>query len=254
MTLRGRVALVTGGGRGIGRAIALGLAEDGADVAVNFRRDEDAARATVREIEKLDRHANAYAASVDDFDACARMVDQTLADFGHVDILVNNAGVASRGQTVADTDPVELDRVIRTHAMGAWGLSKLVLPSMREQPRGDIVMISSAAVLHMAPNSAPYNMAKAALEALAWTLAKEERRNGIHVNVVAPGLVDTEMGRRLVKGAMGVEDIRTMDERSAFGHVCSPEEVADAVRFVVSERAAYVTCQRIGVDGGAFGF
>ena len=93
-------------------------------------------------------------------------------------------------------------------------------------------------------------MAKAALEALAWTLAKEERRNGIHVNVVAPGLVDTEMGRRLVKGAMGVEDIRTMDERSPFGHVCSPEEVADAVRFVVSERASYVTGQRIGVDGG----
>ena len=95
-------------------------------------------------------------------------------------------------------------------------------------------------------------MAKAALEALAVTLAKEERRNGIHVNVVAPGLVDTEMGRRLVKGAMGVDDIRTMDARAAFGHVCSPEEVADVVRFVVSEQASYITGQRIGVDGGAF--
>jgi NAD(P)-dependent dehydrogenase (short-subunit alcohol dehydrogenase family) len=95
-------------------------------------------------------------------------------------------------------------------------------------------------------------MAKAALEALAWTLAKEERRNNVHVNVVAPGLVDTEMGRRLVKGAMGVEDIRTMDERSPFRHVCSPEEIADAVRFVVSERASYLTGQRIGVDGGLF--
>ena len=94
--------------------------------------------------------------------------------------------------------------------------------------------------------------AKAALEALAWTLAKEERRHGIHVNVVAPGLVDTEMGRRLVKGAMGVDDIRTMDTRAAFGHVCSPEEVADAVRYVVSEAASYVTAQRIGVDGGLF--
>ena len=113
-------------------------------------------------------------------------------------------------------------------------------------------MISSAATLHMAANSAPYNMAKAALEALAATLAKEERRNGIHVNVVAPGLVDTEMGRRLVKGAMGVSDIRTMDSGSAFGHVCSPEEVADAVRFLVSDRATYLTGQRIGVDGGAF--
>jgi 3-oxoacyl-[acyl-carrier protein] reductase len=250
--LDGRVALVTGGGRGIGKAIALGLAEDGADVAINYRRDEGAARETVVELEKLGRQARAYAASVDDYTQCEMMIAAALADFGHIDILVNSAGNASRGQTVADTDPAELERVIRTHAFGAWSCSKLVLPSMRTQPRGDIVMISSAATLHMAANSAPYNMAKAALEALSATLAKEERRNGIHVNVVAPGLVDTEMGRRLVKGALGVDDIHSMDERSAFGHVCSPEEVADAVRYVVSERASYVTGQRLGVDGGAF--
>ena len=247
-----RVALVTGGGRGIGKAIALGLAQDGADVAVNYRRDEESALATVAEIEKLGRRARAYAASVDDHAQCAQMVEAAVADFGFVDILVNNAGNASRGQTVADTDPAELERVVKTHAFGAWSCSKLVLPSMRTRPRGDIVMISSAATLHMGANSAPYNMAKAALEALAATLAKEERRHGIHVNVVAPGLVDTEMGRRLVKGAMGVDDIRTMDSSAAFGHVCTPEEVADAVRFVVSEHASYVTGQRIGVDGGAF--
>jgi NAD(P)-dependent dehydrogenase (short-subunit alcohol dehydrogenase family) len=250
--LEGRVALVTGGGRGIGKAIALGLAEDGADIAVNYRRNEEAALETVAEIEKLGRRARVYAASVDDFAQCETMVEAAIADFGHVDILVNNAGNASKGRTVADTDPAELDRVMRTHAFGAWSCSKLVLPSMRTQPRGDIVMISSAATLHLAANSAPYNMAKAALEALSATLSKEERRNGIHVNVVAPGLVDTEMGRRLVKGAMGVDDIHSMDERSAFGHVCSPEEIADAVRFVVSERASYITGQRIGVDGGAF--
>jgi NAD(P)-dependent dehydrogenase (short-subunit alcohol dehydrogenase family) len=179
------------------------------------------------------------------------MVGQVLAAFGAVDILVNNAGNASRGNTVADTDPAELDRVWRTHTFSSFMCSKLVLPAMRTRPRGDIVMISSAATLHMAANSSPYNMAKAALEALAWTLAKEERRNGIHVNVVAPGLVDTEMGRRLMKGAAGIDDIHTLDERSAFGHVCSPEEVADAVRYVVSERASYVTGQRIGVDGGS---
>jgi NAD(P)-dependent dehydrogenase (short-subunit alcohol dehydrogenase family) len=252
MMLEGRVALVTGGGRGIGRGIALGLAEDGADVAVNYRRDEDAARETVEEIEKLGRRAVAYAASVDDFAQCEAMIAAVLADFGYVDILVNNAGNASRGQTVADTDPAELERVVKTHAFGAWSCSKLVLPSMRARPRGDIVMISSAATLHMGANSAPYNMAKAALEALSATLAKEERRNGIHVNVVAPGLVDTEMGRRLVKGAMGVDDIRTMDQRAAFGHVCSPEEVAAAVRFLVSDGGSYITGQRIGVDGGAF--
>ncbi len=250
--LEGRVALVTGGGRGIGKAIALGLATDGADVAINYRKDEASASETVAEIERLGRRARAYAASVDDFAQCEAMVAAAIADFGYVDILVNNAGNASRGQTVADTDPAELDRVVRTHAFGAWSFSKLVLPSMRARPRGDIVMISSVATLHMAANSAPYNMAKAALEALASTLAKEERRNGIHVNVVAPGLVDTEMGRRLVKGAMGVDDIHSMDAASPFGHVCSPEEVADAVRFVVSERASYLTGQRIGVDGGAF--
>jgi NAD(P)-dependent dehydrogenase (short-subunit alcohol dehydrogenase family) len=123
---------------------------------------------------------------------------------------------------------------------------------MRARPRGDIVFISSAAVVLMAPRSAPYNMAKAALEALAWTLAKEERRHGVHVNVVAPGLVDTEMGRRLVKGAMGVDDIRTMDGSSPFGHVCSPDEVADAVRFLVGPQGGYLTAQRLGVDGGPF--
>jgi NAD(P)-dependent dehydrogenase (short-subunit alcohol dehydrogenase family) len=246
------VALVTGGGRGIGRAIALGLAADGADVAVNYRRDEESARATVAEIEKLGRRAVAYAASVDDFSQCETMVNAAITEFGHVDILVNNAGNASRGQTVADTDPAELERVIRTHAFGAWSCSKLVLPSMRAQTRGDIVMISSAATIHMGANSAPYNMAKAALEALAATLAKEERRNGIHVNTVAPGLVDTEMGRRLVKGAMGVDDIHSMDAGAPFGHVCTPEEVADAVRFVVSARGSYITNQRIGVDGGSF--
>jgi 3-oxoacyl-[acyl-carrier protein] reductase len=250
--LAGRVALVTGGGRGIGKAIALGLAADGADIAVNYRKDAAAAAETVAEIERLGRRAVAYAAPVDDGEACAAMVTGVLDDFGAVDILVNNAGIASRGHTVADTDPAEMERVWRTHALGAWTCSKLVLPSMRTRPRGDVVMISSAAVVHMAANSAPYNMAKAALEALAWTLAKEERRNGIHVNVVAPGLVDTEMGRRLMKGAAGIDDIRTLDARSPFGHVCSPEEVADAVRFVVSERASYVTGQRIGVDGGLF--
>ena len=174
-----------------------------------------------------------------------------LDDFGAVDILVNNAGIASRGQTVADTDPAEIERVWRTHVLGVDVLEARAPVDAHPAARRHRDDLERGRV-HMGANSAPYNMAKAALEALAWTLAKEERRNGIHVNVVAPGLVDTEMGRRLVKGAMGVEDIRTMDARSPFGHVCTPEEVADAVRFVVSERASYVTGQRIGVDGGPF--
>ncbi len=252
MTLAGRTALVTGGGRGIGKAIALALAADGADVAINYRRDDASAEATVAEIEAFGRRARAYKADIADFAECESMVGAAILELGPIDILVNNAGVASRGGSVKNTEPAEVHRLFDTHAFGAWALSKLVIPSMRTKPRGDIVMISSAAVVMMGANGAPYNMAKAALEALAWTLAKEERRHAIHVNVVAPGLVDTEMGRRLVKGAMGVEDIRTMDAASSFGHVCTPEEVADVVRWVVSPAASYVTSQRIGVDGGTF--
>jgi len=244
------VALVTGGGRGIGRAISLGLAEDGADVAVNFRRDEEAARATVEAIRALGRRAEAYQASVDSWDDDRRMVEQVLADFGYVDLLVNNGGVASRGHTVADTDPAELERVVRTHALGPHFLCKLVVPSMRERPRGDVVMISSVATTHMAAGGAPYNMGKAALEALAFTLAREERRSGIHVNVVAPGLVVTEMGHRLARAVRGVDDATELDAESPFGRVCRPEDVADVVRFLVSDAAGYVTGQRIAVDGG----
>ena len=252
MGLEGRVALVTGGGRGIGRAVSLALAEDGADVAINYRRDEQAASDTVADVEKLGRRAAKYQASIDSWDEDVAMVDAVLSDFGGVDILVNNAGIASRGNSVADTDPAEFERVWRTHAFGSFALSKLVLPSMRERPRGDIVMVSSNATVHMAGYSSPYNVAKAGLEALARTLAKEERRHNIHVNVVAPGLVETEMGRRLVKGAMGVEDISTLDARAPFGHVCTPEEVADVIRFLVSDASGYLTDQKITIDGGGF--
>ncbi|MBA2325121.1 MAG: SDR family oxidoreductase [Actinobacteria bacterium] len=252
MVVDGRVALVTGGGRGIGRAIALALAGDGADVAITYRRDRDAAHETVAELEKLGRRASAYPASVDSQEDDEALAAGVLDDFGFVDILVNNAGIASRGQDVVTTDPAEMERLWRTHVFGPFMLSKLVLPSMRQRDRGDIVMISSAATVHWAGNSAPYNVAKAGIEALARTLAKEERRHGIHVNVVAPGLVETEMGRRLVKGAMGVEDIHTLDAGAPFGHVCTPEEVADVVRFLVSDGGGYLTDQKIVIDGGSF--
>jgi NAD(P)-dependent dehydrogenase (short-subunit alcohol dehydrogenase family) len=250
--LEGRTALITGGGRGIGRAIALGLAADGADVAVNYRRDADSAAATVADIEALGRRGFAFAGSIDDPADCEAVAAGAAEAFGAVDILVHNAGIASRGGKVTRTEVAEVERVWRTHALGAFVLSNLLVPGMRERPRGDVIMISSAATTHMAANSAPYNMAKASLEALARGLAKEERRHGIHVNVVAPGLVETDMGRRLVKGAMGVDDIHTLDERSPFGHVCTPEEVAAVVRFLVSDAGGYLTDQRIVVDGGTF--
>lgn len=250
MSVAGRVALVTGAGRGVGRGIALALAADGADVAVNYRRDADSAQAVVEEIRAMGRKAEAYAASVDDWEADQEMVARIQSDLGPVGILVNNAGIASRGQSVADTEPAELQRVMATHAFAAHYLSKLVVPGMRDLPRGDVIMISSAATRSLGPNGAPYNMAKTALEALAMTLFKEERAFGTRVNIVAPGLVETEMGRRLMKASAGVKDLRDLDADMPFGHVCQPEDVANVVRFLVSEQNSYVTGERIYCDGG----
>ena len=250
VSLAGRVALVTGASRGIGRAIALALAEAGADVAVNFRRDEGAANETVAEIQALGRKAKAYSASVENWDEDQAMVEAVLKDFGKIDILINNAGIASRGQAVADTDPAEMERVVRIHAFGPHYLCKLVVPQMRGLGRGDIVMISSVATLGMGARGGPYNMGKAAMEALALTLAKEERNHGIRTNIVAPALTVTEMGRRLTKATSGVEDIHQLDARSPFGRVSVPEDVAAAVVWLVSSANPYANGQKVNINGG----
>ena len=249
MPLSGRVALVTGGGRGIGRAVSLALAEDGAAVAVNYRRNEEAARQTVDDITRRGGNARMYHATIDDFERAQEMVAMIEGELGAVSILVNNAGIASRGLSVVDTDPGELRRVVAIDAFGSHYLSKLVVPQMRQLGRGDIVMISSVASRGLAANGGPYNMAKAAMEALAVTLSREERQNGIRVNVVAPGLVETEMGRRLMKATAGVTDMRTLDASMPFGKVCQPEDVANVVRFLVSERNVYITGEKIYCDG-----
>jgi len=250
VSLAGRTALVTGGSRGIGRAIALSLAEAGADVAVNYRRDEGAAQETVDAIKALGRKAKAYSASVENWDEDVRMVADVLEDFGSIGILVNNAGIASRGQSVADTDPAEMERVVRVHAFGPHYLCKLVVPHMRNEKRGDIVMISSVATLGHGPRGAPYNMGKAAMEALALTLAKEEREHGIRTNIVAPSLTVTEMGSRLTKATTGIADIHELDARSPFGRVSVPEDVAAAVTWLVSDANPYANGQKININGG----
>jgi 3-oxoacyl-[acyl-carrier protein] reductase len=248
-----RVALVSGGGRGIGRAISIALAEDGCDVAVNYRRDVEAAEQTVKDIEALGRRAVAVAGSVADWDDCVRMVEQSVDALGPMSILVHNGGIASRGNSVADTDPDEFDRVVRTHLYGGFYLSKLCIPHMISTGgRGDIVMISSVATDGLSANGSPYNAGKAGLEAVAFGLAKEVQRHGIHVNIVAPGLVATDMGDRLTKAMTGgkAEEATALDRGAPFGHVCRPEEVADVVRWLCSDGAGYVHGVRIRVDGG----
>lgn len=251
--LDGRVALVTGGGRGIGRGISELLAEHGAVVAVNYRRDREAAEETVAAIEAAGGTARAFGASVDDPEECRRLAGDVVGAFGPIEILVCNAGVASRGLAVADTEADELWRLVSTHALGPHQLCRHVLPSMRTAGRGDIVFVSSVATSHMAANGAPYNMGKAAMEALAMTLAKEERAHGIHVNVVAPGLVETDMGVRLARAMTGnreLHDLRVLDHAAPFGRVCQPIDVANVVLWLCSEGAGYVTGQRIECDGG----
>jgi 3-oxoacyl-[acyl-carrier protein] reductase len=249
--LAGRTAIVTGGSRGIGRAISVALARHGAAVAVNYRRHAAAAEQLAAELTAASRSTRAFRASLESNEQIEDMVGAVIAELGPPDIVVNCAGVASRGQPVADTDPAELTRLMAVNAFGPHRLAQLVIPGMRKRGLGHIVMISSTATRVMGANGAPYNMAKAAMEALAYTLAAEEERYGIRVNVVAPGLVETEMGRRMARAVHGVADMSALDAASPFGRVCQPEDVAGVVAFLVGPAAGYVTGQRIAVDGGA---
>lgn len=249
-TLSGRVAVVTGSSRGVGRGIALRLAAGGAAVAVNFRRDAEAADDVVSQIVSAGGQAKAYKAAIDDDAAVDTMVEAVRADLGPIDIVVSNAGTASKGQPVADTPGPDFLSLLQVHVLGPIHLVQRVLPDMRAAERGDVVMISSSTVTDAPPMSAPYTMAKSAMEMCVRTIAREERTHGIRANIVAPGLVETEMGRRLIRASTGGGSIDDIAQSYPFGRVCTPGDVAGAVAYLVSDDAAYVTGQRITVDGG----
>ena len=252
LPLSGRVALVTGGGRGIGAAISTELALSGAAVVLTYRKDKRAADTLVDNLVGDGARALAVQSHVDDPEASAEAVAAAISQFGSLSLLVSNAGVASRGYGVADTTVDELTSVLAVHAVGPHQLVRAALPHLRQHQRSDVVFISSIATSVWGANGAPYAMGKAAVEALAHTLAKEERRHGVHVNIVAPGLTDTEMGRRLARATRDVRDIHELDDRSPFGRVCAPEDIARAVRFLVGPEGSYVNDQRIVIDGGTF--
>ncbi|MGE2836855.1 SDR family NAD(P)-dependent oxidoreductase [Mycobacterium sp. SMC-4] len=248
--LDGRIAVVTGSSRGVGRAIALRLAADGAAVAVNYRREAGAADEVVSEIVAAGGRARAYGAAIDDEAAVDAMVEAVRSDLGPVDIVVSNAGTASKGQSVGDTPAADFLSLLQVHALGPIHLLQRVLPDMRAARRGDVVMVSSSTVAEAPALAAPYTMAKAAMEMCIRTIAQEERAHGIRANIVAPGLVETEMGRRLVKAATGGGAMEDIAASYPFGRVCTPADVAGAVAYLVSDDASYVTAQRITVDGG----
>jgi NAD(P)-dependent dehydrogenase (short-subunit alcohol dehydrogenase family) len=249
--LDGKTAIITGSARGIGRATAELFAAEGAQVTINDI-DGDVAEQAAGEIQG---ETVSVAGDLTKPGACDEVVQKTVETFGKVDILVNNAGIGSTAvgrRPVVETPPEDVLKLIAHHTMGSLYMCQLLVPAMRDLERGDVVMISSQAAQQLGPTSVTYNIAKAGMEALAHTLAKEERKYRIRVNVVAPGLVDTDMGLKLMNVTAGVTDMRQMDERMPFGFVCHPSDIANAVVFLCSEEGRYITNQRLTVNGGGF--
>ena len=251
--LSGRTALITGSSRGIGRGIALALARAGANIAINYRKDAEAAHETVEAIRALGVKAEAFPGSIGEVAECETLVAAVADHFGGFDILVNNAGIASSGRSVADTDASELQRVMAVHALGPHYMSHFALPHLRKAARSDIIMISSVATDGNAPNGAPYNMGKSAMESLALTFAKEEMPNGVRVNIVKPSLTVSDMGERLARAVTGVADIHELDKRFPFGRVPTPDDVAAAVLWFVSSANPYCSGQSLSIDGSGGG-
>lgn len=237
--LSNRVALVTGGSRGIGRAIALVLARTGAAVAVNYRERDQQAAEVVAAIQGAGQRAIAVGADVSAREAVEGMVRQVEAELGPVDVLVNNAGVATiRG--IDDLDEEEFDRTIAINLKSAFLCTQAVLPGMRARHWGRIVNISSLAARGGGAIGAHYNASKAGLEGLTRGYAARLAPEGITVNAVAPGLIDTDMAEPLKRGGQAA--------RIPVGRFGGAEEVAQAVVMVVGN--AFMTGQTIPVNGG----
>jgi len=250
--LEGRSALITGGSRGIGRAIVLRFAQEGADVAINYASNEDAAREAEEDVRKLGCKAEIYQADVSNQAACEEMCDKAIADFSGIDILVNNAGIGSSAvnrPTISDSSIEQWELLLGANLWGPIHMCRSLVPHMRQAERSDVIMISSVAAQSMGARMGLYSVGKAGMEALAHTLAKEEKSNGMRVNIVAPGLVDTDMGRKLISVLTGDDDMRKIDANAPFGFVCTPDDIAATVVHLCCEDGRYITNQRITISG-----
>lgn len=246
MNLNGRVAIVTGSGRGIGRAIALKLAEVGASVVVNDV-NEELASSVVNEIKAMNIQSIAVIADVSSAPDVARMVETGIAAFGKVDILVNNAGI-NRDQIIVRMSEEDWDKVLSIDLKSVFLCSKAVLRGMIKQHWGRIINMSSIVGMVGNPGQANYSSAKAGIIGFTRTLAKEVGSRNITVNAVAPGFIDTEMTQKLP------EDWKAeLKKRIPAGYFGSTKDVAEVVAFLASEEARYVNGQVLNVDGGVAG-
>jgi NAD(P)-dependent dehydrogenase (short-subunit alcohol dehydrogenase family) len=246
--------MVTGGGRGIGRAVCERFASEGANVAINYAGNQAAAEETAAAARAHGVRAEIYKADVADAGAVGPMCEQAISDFGQIDVLINNAGIGSSAvdrPTITGASDEQYRLLLGANLWGPINMCRALVPHMRQAARGDVIMVSSIAAQSMGARMGLYSIGKAGMEALAHTLAKEERANGIRVNIVAPGLVDTDMGRKLMS-TFGVENIRDRDAAAPFGFVCTPDDIAATIAFLCSEDARYITNERITVSGGGF--
>lgn len=244
--LNDKVALVTGASRGIGKAIALALAEAGADIIVNYAGNAEAAAQTVAHIQALGRKAMKSRANVGHMDEVKAMIDEAVAQFGKIDILVNNAGI-TRDNLLMRMKEEEFDDVIATNLKGVFNCMQAVARPMMRQRSGRIINISSVVGVLGNPGQANYVAAKAGVIGMTKSAARELASRGITVNAVAPGFIETEMTAQLSEATR--EQLMGQIPLARLGE---PEDVANVVRFLASDAAAYMTGQTVHVDGGMY--
>jgi len=244
MDLSDRVAIVTGSARGIGRAIALKLAEVGATVVVS---DIDEAEPVAAEIKALKRQSLAIIADMSSSPDVAKLAETTISTYGRIDILVNNAGI-TRDQLILRMSDDDWDKVLNVDLKSAFLCTRAVLRQMMKQRWGRIISISSIAGVIGNAGQANYASAKAGIIGLTRTIAKEVGSRGITANAIAPGFIDTAMTQKL-----GETQRQEIKNHIPLGYFGSPGDVAEAVAFLASEEARYITGQVLGVDGGMSG-
>lgn len=241
-SLKDKVVIVTGGSRGIGRAIVLELIYSGAKVLFTYLKSYDAATILLDEIKELRGSAEAVKSDSKDYNEARNVIEETLKRFGRLDILVNNAGIV-KDKALMMMEPAEWQEVIDTNLTGYFNMAKAAIVTMMKQKSGNIINISSVAGIVGTPRQVNYASAKAGIVGLTKSLAKEVAGYNIRVNAVAPGYIDTDMTKDLKKK----EDLLNRIPVGRFG---KPEEVAKIVLFLAGEGSGYITGQVIKVDGG----